>query len=93
VHLQAQAQPQAGVSDVVERADRAGGRVTTLAEVGLGGAMAQLRVKDPVVLRDCVLHLLSDEHGHHFAVVGEGETLMMSWMAVNCLRDAELIEG
>lgn len=55
--------------------------------------MAQLRVRDPEVLRACVLHLLDDEHGHHFAVVGEGETLMMSWMAVSCLREAELVDG
>ena len=64
----------------------------SLAQVGLGGAQYQLRISDREVMRACVLHLIDDEHGHHFAVVGEGETLMLSWMATSCLREAGLLE-
>lgn len=66
-------------------------RLMTLADVGLGGAEYQMRFENPEQLRACVLHLLEETHGHHFAVVGEGTTLLMSKMAVTCLRDAGLL--
>jgi hypothetical protein len=63
----------------------------TLAELGLAGAKYMVKFGEREKLCDCVMHLVSDEHGHHFAVVDEGQTLLMSRMAARCLQDAGLL--
>jgi hypothetical protein len=65
--------------------------MTTVNQLGLGGADRQLRFEDLDQLVRCVTHLIGDRHGHHFAVVDDGHSLILSGMAVECLRDARLL--
>lgn len=60
--------------------------------LGLGGARMTLSLPRPGMIREAVAHLMSDGHGHHFAVVGEGDMLVLSEMAVECVRSAGLLE-
>ena len=53
--------------------------------LGLGGATQKIAYPSQVACKLAVLRLMSDGHGHHFAVVGEGQTLVCSEMAVECL--------
>ena len=66
-------------------------RLMTMAEVGLGGAEYSMRFPDREQLVLCVSHLAADGHGHHFAVVDEGASMLMSGMAIQCLKDAGLL--
>jgi hypothetical protein len=66
-------------------------RLMTLADVGLGGAELKMRFKDREQLVLSVAHLAADGHGHHFAVIDEGHSIMMSRMAIECLQTAGLL--
>ena len=63
---------------------------TALLMMGLGGAKFAIDFRDPVHVRDVVVKLLTC-HNHHFAVVGEGMTVVMSHIAVDCLRRAQML--
>jgi hypothetical protein len=64
-------------------------------QMGLGGATWQMEftdVEDGVMrLVDCARYLLDDQHGHHFAIVGEGTVLVCSELALGCLREGGLL--
>jgi hypothetical protein len=53
--------------------------------VGLGGARWICTFRTPKATADAAAFLIMDEHGHHFAVVGEGKKIIMSKMATECL--------
>lgn len=57
-----------------------------LASVGLGGAVwsVEFEIRGDAVT---AVHHLMWCHPHHFAVVGEGRTVIMSEMAVDCLHE------
>ena len=59
----------------------------TWERLGLGGATQKIAYPSPVACKLAVLQLMSDGHGHHFAVVDEGTTLVCSEMAASCLLD------
>lgn len=63
-----------------------------LADVGLGGADRKITFSNAAECRLQVMQLMADGHGHHFAVVGEGRTLILSPMAVRCLLGCTWIE-
>jgi hypothetical protein len=53
--------------------------------VGLGGARWIVTFRTPQSAARAASFLILDEHGHHFAVVGEGKKIIMSKMATECL--------
>ena len=55
---------------------------------GLGGARFVAEFYSRRKAAEAVSVLMNDGHGHHFAVVGEGHHLVISHMAVECLRRA-----
>jgi hypothetical protein len=57
---------------------------------GLGGARFMADFYSREKIRAAVAHLLTC-HGHHFAVIGEGHQLVMSHLAVECLRREKLL--
>ena len=59
----------------------------TWERLGLGGATQKIAYPSPVACKLAVLQLMSDGHGHHFAVIEEGQTLVLSPMAASCLLD------
>lgn len=58
--------------------------------MGLGGAKLAVTFGDPEDIRHAAMKLMLC-HNHHFAVVGEGMTLVMSHLAVECLRRARML--
>jgi hypothetical protein len=54
--------------------------------VGLGGARWICTFRTHRAAATAVSALMTDGHGHHFAVVGEGRKVIMSKMATECLK-------
>jgi hypothetical protein len=54
-------------------------------QLGLGGARYRLDFRTQRAARLAVKHLMTC-HPHHIAVVGEGQVVVMSALAVNCLQ-------
>jgi len=57
--------------------------------LGLGAAKLQISYPSAEEAVEAVLFLMSHGHGHHFAVVGEGRTLVLSQLAADCLLDRD----
>ena len=53
--------------------------------VGLGGARWICTFRTHRAAATAVSALMTDGHGHHFAVVGEGKKIIMSKLATECL--------
>jgi hypothetical protein len=53
---------------------------------GLGGSQWVAAYPSMEAAAEAAAYLAADEHGHHFAVIGEGQNLVVSKMAIECLR-------
>jgi hypothetical protein len=53
---------------------------------GLGGAQWVASYPSQEKAAEAVQYLMTHEHGHHFAVIGEGQQLVVSKLAIECLR-------
>lgn len=62
----------------------------TWERLGLGGATQKIAYPSQEACRLAVTQLMADGHGHHFAVVDEGCSLVCSEMATECLLDWEV---
>jgi len=54
-------------------------------QAGLGGARWKVEYPSQEAAAEAARFLMSDGHGHHFAVVKEGTAVVMSKMATECL--------
>jgi len=53
--------------------------------VGLGGARWIVTFQNAETAGAAALYLMTHDHGHHFAVTGEGRKIIMSKLATECL--------
>ena len=76
----------AAVAELAQRTGRVGGS-STWERLGLSGATLTMPFRTIEECAAAVTFLAADKHGHHFAVVHEGCSIVCSEMAINCLND------